>query len=122
MKRTPVRIATKPQQIRSAMAGNLAGSTFQGGSMKYAFAVAALAAMIAAGPASAAMMACTGENMTKTSTMMMGMQDGAAKTGMGKEMGMANTEMSKGNMKGACMHYMKAQKMGMMKSDGMKGM
>jgi hypothetical protein len=78
--------------------------------------------MIAAGPASAAMMACTGENMTKTSTMMMGMHDGAAKTGMGKEMGMANTEMSKGNMKDACMHYMKAQKMGMMKSDGMKGM
>jgi hypothetical protein len=32
--------------------------------------------------------------------------------GMAKEMGMANTDMSKGNMKGACMHYMKAQKMG----------
>jgi hypothetical protein len=40
---------------------------------------------------------------------------------MGKEMGMANIEMSKGNMKGACMHYMKAQKMGEMKSGGMKG-
>jgi hypothetical protein len=26
---------------------------------------------------------------------------------------MANTEMSKGDMKGACMHYMKAQKMSM---------
>jgi hypothetical protein len=36
--------------------------------------------------------------------------------GMNKEMGMANMEMSKGNMRGACMHYMKAQKMGMMKS------
>jgi hypothetical protein len=30
---------------------------------------------------------------------------------MAKEMGMANTHMSKGNMKGACSHYMKAQKM-----------
>jgi hypothetical protein len=40
--------------------------------------------------------------------------------GMNKEMGMANTEASKGNMRGACMHYMRAQKMGMMKSDGMK--
>jgi hypothetical protein len=34
---------------------------------------------------------------------------------MGKEIGMANTEMSKGNMRGACMHYMKAQKMSMTK-------
>jgi len=43
------------------------------------------------------------------------MADGPAKTGMGKEMGMANMEMSKGNMRGGCMHYMRAQKMSMMK-------
>ena len=48
-------------------------------------------------PASAAMMACTGENMAKTTTMMTSMPDGPGKMGMGKEMGMANTEMSKGN-------------------------
>jgi hypothetical protein len=30
---------------------------------------------------------------------------------MDKEMGMVNTEMSKGNMRAACGHYMKAQKM-----------
>jgi len=36
--------------------------------------------------------------------------------GMSREMGMANADMSKGNMRGACMHYMKAQKMTMMKS------
>ncbi len=36
--------------------------------------------------------------------------------GMNKEMAAANMDMSKGNMRGACMHYMKAQKMGMMKS------
>jgi hypothetical protein len=33
------------------------------------------------------------------------------KMAISKEMGMANTEMSKGNMRGACAHYMKAQKM-----------
>jgi hypothetical protein len=53
--------------------------------------------------------------MAKTATMMTGMPDGPGKMGMGKEMGMANTEMSKGNMRGACMHYMKAQKMSAMK-------
>jgi hypothetical protein len=29
---------------------------------------------------------------------------------------MASTEMSKGNMRGGCMHHMKAQKMMMMKT------
>ena len=62
-------------------------------------------------PASAAMMACTGENMAKTTATMASMPDGPGKMAMGKEMGMANTEMSKGNMRGACTHYMKAQKM-----------
>jgi hypothetical protein len=90
--------------------------------MKYAFAAAAIAAMFAASPASAAMMSCSGENMTKTSTAMTTMQDSPNKRAMDKEMGMANAEMSKGNMRGACSHYMKAQKMGAMKSDGMKGM
>ena len=85
--------------------------------MKCAFVTAALtAAVLTAGPASAAMMSCSGENMAKTSTTIAGMPDGPNKMAMGKEMGMANTDMSKGNMKGACMHYMKAQKMGAMKS------
>ena len=75
----------------------------------------AMFSALALTPASAAMMACTGENMAKTSTMMVSMPEGPGKMGMGKEMGMANTEMSKGNMRGACMHYMKAQKMSAMK-------
>jgi hypothetical protein len=90
--------------------------------MKHAFAAAAIAAVFAAGPASAAMMSCSGENMTKTSTAMATMQDSPNKRAMDKEMGMANTEMSNGNMRAACSHYIKAQKMGAMKSDGMKGM
>ena len=80
--------------------------------MKYAVAAAAIAAVFAVGPASAAMMSCSGENMTKTSTAMATMQYGPIKRAMDKEMGMANTEMSKGNMRGACMHYMKAQMAG----------
>jgi hypothetical protein len=47
--------------------------------------------------------------------MMMSMPDGPGKMGMSKEMGMANTDMSNGKMRSACMHYMKAQKMSMMK-------
>ena len=73
-------------------------------------------------PASAETMKCTGENMAKTSTMMQTMQDGPGKKAMDKEMGMANMEMSKGNMRGACRHYMNAQKMGTMQPSpgGMK--
>ena len=71
---------------------------------------------ISATPASAAMMSCSADNMAKTTAMMPMMQDGPAKMGMAKEIGMANSEMSKGNMRAGCMHYMKAQKMGMMKS------
>jgi hypothetical protein len=71
---------------------------------------AAMLSTLAFSPASAAMMACTSENMAK-STMMMGPSQMAAN----KEMAMANTDMSKGMMKSACMHYMKAQKASMMK-------
>lgn len=73
-------------------------------------------------PASAEMMKCTSENMAKTTTMMQSMQDGSGKMAMGKEMGMANMEMSKGDMRKACKHYMNAQKMGATNSSpgGMK--
>ena len=57
----------------------------------------------------------TGENMMKSAAMMGGMPDTPAKMASNKEMAMANMDMSKGNMKGACMHYMKAQKAMMMK-------
>lgn len=61
-------------------------------------------------PASAGMMACTGENMGKSAAMMRTGQSAA-----NKEMAMANMDMSNGKMRSACMHYMKAQKMSMMK-------
>ena len=47
-------------------------------------------------PASAAMMACTGENMMKSTATMMGTADTPAKMAANKEMAMANTDMSNG--------------------------
>jgi hypothetical protein len=76
---------------------------------------AAIFSALAFSPASAEMMSCSADNMAKTNMMMTTMVNGPAKMGMGKEMNMANTDMSKGNMRGGCMHYMKAQKMSMMK-------
>ncbi len=75
-----------------------------------------VAATAAASPASAAMMSCSGENMGKSMMMGASMQDGPQKMGMMKEMQNANMAMSKGDMRGACKSYMRAQKMGMMKS------
>jgi hypothetical protein len=84
--------------------------------MKYLVAAAALAAAFAVTPASAKMMSCSGDGMMKVSMMTGMMADGPNKMMMNKEVGMANTSMSKGDMRGCNMHLMKAQKMGMMKS------
>lgn len=84
--------------------------------MKILLTAAALSALaLSLSPASAAMMACTGENMMKSAAMMTGTADTPAKTAANKEMAMANTDMSNGKMKSACMHYMKSQKAMMMK-------
>jgi hypothetical protein len=74
---------------------------------------AAMFSALAFSPASAAMMACTSDNMTK-STMTMNMMSPGQNAG-NKEMAMANADMSNGKMRSACMHYMKAQKMSMAK-------
>jgi hypothetical protein len=83
--------------------------------MKTILITAAMFSVLALSPASAAMMACTSDNMLKTTTMMNSMPYGPAKVEMGKHMAMANADMSKGNMRGGCKHYMMAQKSGMMK-------
>lgn len=73
---------------------------------------AVVLAVFVASPASAAkMQPCTGEAIGKAMTAM-GTVDSPGKQAMAKEMAAANTEMSKGNMRGACKHYMKAQTMG----------
>jgi hypothetical protein len=71
---------------------------------------AAMFSALSLTPASAEMMACTGENMGKSAAMMSTGQSAA-----NKEVAMANMDMSNGKMRSACMHYMKAQKMSMMK-------
>jgi hypothetical protein len=78
-------------------------------------AAAFVAFALSVSPASAAMMACTSENMMKSTAMMTGPTDTPAKTAANKEMAMVNTDMSMGKTKSACMHYMKAQKAVMMK-------
>jgi hypothetical protein len=72
---------------------------------------AAMLSALSLTPASADMMACTGDNMGKSAAMM----SGSGQTPANKEMAMANMDMSNGKMRSACMHYMKAQKMSMMK-------
>lgn len=85
--------------------------------MKYLLAAASMAvAAFAVSPASAKMMSCTSANMAKSVSAGATMQDGPAKMAMMKEMGAANTAMSKGDMRGACKSYMRAQKAGTMKS------
>jgi hypothetical protein len=80
------------------------------------FAAIAIATVALAGPASAKMMGCTSANMAKAVSDTGSMPDSPQKMGMMKEMGMANTAMSKGDMRGACKSYMRAQKMGTTKS------
>jgi len=71
---------------------------------------AAMLSALAFSPASAAMMACTSDNLAKSTAMM-----SPGQTAGNKEMAMANADMSNGKMRSACMHYMKAQKVSMAK-------
>lgn len=68
------------------------------------------------------MMGCSGDGMMKMNNMTTAMADGEQKMMMNREIAMANTSMSKGDMRGCNMHMMKAQKMSMMKpADNMGG-
>ena len=55
--------------------------------MKVLFAASAIAAVLAISPASAAMMACTSENMAKSVAAGDAMQEGPVKRAMMKELG-----------------------------------
>jgi hypothetical protein len=103
-----------PRKIRNAFAGILPASFSRGVQMKILVTAAILSAF-AFSPASAAMMACTSDNMAKSAAMMVSMPDTPGKMAANKEMSMANTDMSNGKMKSACMHYMSAQKASMAK-------
>ena len=66
-------------------------------------------AALALSPASAAKMTCTSANMAKL-VLGLGGDDTPGKIAARKSMAGANSEMSKGNMRGACKHYFNAEK------------
>ena len=81
--------------------------------MRTLIAVALLSAVSFA-PASAAVMRCSSDNMSKSSAAWSA-ADTPAKMAANKELAAANTDMSNGKMGSACKHYMKAQKAAMAK-------
>ena len=70
---------------------------------------------IAATPASAAKMGCSGPDLQKVNGMMPSMAEGPNKMTMYKELAATQTAMSKGDMKGCAMHLNMAAKAGMAK-------
>jgi hypothetical protein len=64
---------------------------------------------LAFSPAFAQKTACTSENMAKLVASGNAMPDSPGKFAMMKEMGAANAAMAKGDMRGACKSYMRAQ-------------
>jgi hypothetical protein len=72
---------------------------------------AAMLSMLALSPASAKMMACTQANIGASASAM----SIEGQTAANKEIAAANTAISNGKMRAACMHYMKAQKLSMAK-------
>ena len=89
--------------------------------MKYAIILAAVMASsaFAVSPASSKMMPCSGDHLSKMTTMVGGMADGPHKWEMYKHLEMVNTAMAKDGMRGCDMTMMKmmrGSKMKMMKS------
>ncbi len=88
--------------------------------MSYRVIAAAVMATIvlAVGPASAKMMSCSGADLPKMTTMIVGMPDGPHKWEMYKHLAMVNTAMAKDGMRGCdmiMMRMMRDSKMKMMK-------
>ena len=80
------------------------------------------ASALAFGPASAKMMGCSSQGLTKTEAAVEGSADGPQKVMMQKEIGQANTDLSNGNVRGCAMHMGRAEKMSMMKPAYPSGM
>jgi len=89
----------------------------QESNMSNKFGAAAMAALIlAVAPASAAKMGgCSGENLTKTESMIEAMADGEGKMAAQKEIAQAQDAMLNGKMGVCAMHLSKAMHVGMMK-------
>jgi hypothetical protein len=77
--------------------------------MKNLVAAAAFAAFTFS-PAFAKTMTCTGENFATMMTRMATMPYGHKRMGMMREMTAVNTDLSNGDLRGACKHYVIAQR------------
>ena len=77
--------------------------------MKSLVVAAAFAACVLS-PASAKMMACKGENFAKMTDRIATMPYGAKRMAMMREMAVVNTDLSHGDLSGACKHYVIAQR------------
>ena len=77
--------------------------------MKSLVVAAAFAAFVLS-PASAKMMACKGDNFAKMTDQMATMPYGPKRMAMMREMAAVNTDLSHGDLRGACKHYVTAQK------------
>jgi hypothetical protein len=89
--------------------------------MKYAIILTAVMATsaFAVSPASSKMMMCSGDHLSKMTTMIGGMPDGPHKWEMYKHLEMVNSAMAKDGMRGCDMmmkKMMRGSKMKMMKS------
>ena len=72
--------------------------------------VAAAVAAFTLSPASAKTMACTGENFANMTNRMATMPYGPKRMAMMREMAVVNTNLSNGDLRGACKHYIVAQR------------
>jgi len=78
--------------------------------MKNRVVVAAALAVFTLSPASAKTIACTDENFTKMMDRMSTMPHGPKRMAMTREMAVVNTDLSNGDLRGACKHYVIAQR------------
>jgi hypothetical protein len=72
--------------------------------------VAAAFAAFTMSPASAKMKACTGENFAKMTDHMTAMPYGPKRMAITREMAAVNAGLSNGDLRGACKHYVIAQR------------
>jgi hypothetical protein len=77
---------------------------------KFLITAAALSVLAIAPVSAKPMMGCSGDNMMKVNDQVSAMADGPQKMMMNREIGMANTAMSNGDVRGCNMHLMNAQK------------
>jgi hypothetical protein len=77
--------------------------------MKHLVVAAAFAAFVWS-PASAKMMGCKADNFAKMTDRISTMPYGPKRMAMMREMAVVNTDLSQGDLRGACKHYATAQR------------